>query len=306
RYSAIFPGLDASSFLYDGNGRPQLTEFFDDAVITPLDVIHPGDFRPALGEHGRDQVGETGAQVRDFYGSPFEGRRALDDRGMFVPGIPEPAIAPPQAFAVELDAGAHAVQGFRVSEAVFVNGFMNDRHALGLSEQYDHGLLPVGHQSGMHAGFDGYGLETGVHSLEADPVFQDFVFSARLAQPIQEGEHVQLVGAAYEYVAAGGDGRGGEGSGLDAIVDDPVLGRMQRVHALDNPGAVRFLGDDGSHGLQEKRQVHYFGFDGGVADLGGSPGGGRGHHQVFGGAHAGKRQGYPGAFEAPGREAVHA
>src|SRR5699024_7920245 len=57
-----------------------------------------------------------------------------------------------QAFAMQLDGGTHADQSVGKTKAVLIHGFVDDGDTVGLAQCHGQGLLPVGHESGVHIG----------------------------------------------------------------------------------------------------------------------------------------------------------
>ena len=57
-----------------------------------------------------------------------------------------------EALGKELDVGAHFFEGQGVTKAIFVDGFMDDRSAAGLRQEYNKRLLPIGHKAWMYVG----------------------------------------------------------------------------------------------------------------------------------------------------------
>ena len=48
---------------------------------------------------------------------------------------------------------AHEPEGLCVAKAIFIDGLVDDGGSLGLREEDDEGLLPIGHETGMHVRF---------------------------------------------------------------------------------------------------------------------------------------------------------
>ena len=92
---------------------------------------------------------ETRREGRGCDVGAVERRGADDDGAVEVVALAEAAVQAAEAFAIELDLRAHAVEGFDVAEALFVDGLVDDADAGGLGERDDEGLLPVGHEAGV-------------------------------------------------------------------------------------------------------------------------------------------------------------
>ena len=123
--------------------------------------------------------------------------------------LAETALRPAQALPVDLDGGAHLAQSLGEAEAVLVDGLMDDRQTIRLGEGDHQRLLPVGHEAGMNIGLHHDGSQVTAGVVEADAVIAHVEGAADLAEGVEEGRHVALVGAAHEDVAVGGQGGGG-------------------------------------------------------------------------------------------------
>jgi hypothetical protein len=119
---------------------------------------------------------------------------------------------------------------------------------------------------------------------------RDVEVAAGLAEHVEEGQHLLLLGAADEDVAVGRERRARPRGGLVAVEDRPVVVAAQRVDALDEDHAVGLVGDDRAHLLQHRDEVHDLGLDRRVAQLGRALGAHRGQQHLLRRAHARVRQ----------------
>ena len=251
------------------------------AAVDEVDTLDPAG---ALGGQGRNEVGEPTTQVGHDDIGPGQGRGPGDDRGVVEVTLSEAALGPTQALAVHLDGGPHLAERTGESEAVLIDGLMDDGQALGLGERHDERLLPVGHEAGVDIGLHHDRAQVSSGVVEADALVSDVEGPAHLAEGIEEGGHVALVGAAHEHVPTGGQGGRGPGGGLDTVRQGRVGVAAQLVNALDVDGAVGVHRDNGTHLLQNIDQVHDLGLDGGVAQLGQPAGTHGGEQGLLGGA----------------------
>ena len=106
----------------------------------------------ALGHGGGDQVAEAGPQIGNGDIGGVERRRSLDDAAMGEVAALEAAGLLAEALAEELDLGSHLHQRLGIAEAVLIDRLVHHRESLRLGHQHDEGLLPVGHEAGMHVG----------------------------------------------------------------------------------------------------------------------------------------------------------
>ena len=75
----------------------------------------------------------------------------------------------------------------------------------------------------MDVGLHDDRLQVPARVVKADAVVGDVEGPADLAEGVEEGGHVALVGAVHEEVAAGGQGGRGPESGLDAVGQGGVV-----------------------------------------------------------------------------------
>ena len=122
-----------------------------------------------------------------------------------------------EALAVQLDGGAHPHEGVGEAEAVLVHGLVHDGDPLGLGQRHHEGLLPVGHEAGVHVRLEHERVEIAAGVPEPDAVVDDVELAADLAVGVQERRQVALLGAADVDVPAGGQGGGGPRGGLVAV-----------------------------------------------------------------------------------------
>ena len=206
------------------------------------------------------------------------------------------------AIAHHHNVGAHLLEGVGKAEALLVHGLVHDGGTLSLGQRHDERLLPVSHEAGVHVGFKDDGLELCAGGAtggvgEADALVGHLVQAAHLAELVQERGHVLLSRAAHEDVAAGGQGRGGPGSGLVAVGQGGVVVAGQLVHALDDDGAVLVDEDDGAHLLQHGDEVNNLGLNRGVAQNGLALGAHAGEQNLLGSAYGGVVQHDLGALQ---------
>ena len=264
------------------------------AAVDEVDALDPAG---ALGGQGRDEVGEAAAQVGHDDVGTGQRRGPGDDRGVVEVALAEAALGAAQALAVDLDGGPHLAQGTGEAKAVLVDGLVDDGQALGLGERHDEGLLPVGHEAGVDVGLHHDRLQVTAGVVEADALIGDVEGAPHLAEGVEEGGHVALVGSTHEHVPASGQGGRGPGGGLDAVRQGRVGVAAQLVDALDVDGAVGVHRDDGAHLLQDVDQVHDLGLDGGIAQLGQSVRAHSGEQGLLGGSDRGVGKLDDGALE---------
>ncbi len=94
-------------------------------------------------------------------------------------------------------------------------------------------------------------------------------------------------GALDEHVAARRRRGAEEGAGLDAVGDDRVIDRVQRVDAFDVDDVGARAVDARAHLVEHPRELLDFGLPRGAYELRAAAREGRGHHEVFGARHRG-------------------
>ena len=230
-------------------------------LITAIDEIDALDPADALGGQRRNEVGEAAAQIGHDDVGAVQWSGARDDGGVVEVALPESALGASQALAVDLNGGPHLAQGPREAEAVLVHGLVNDGQALGLGERHHQGLLPVGHETGVDVGLHHDAPQIPARVIEADAVVAHVEGAADLAEGVEEGRHIALVGAANEDVALSGQRGGCPGGRLDAVRQGGVVVTGEVVDALDMDGAIGIDRDDGTHLLQDIDEVENLGLD---------------------------------------------
>ena len=169
---------------------------------------------------------------------------------------------------------------------------MHDGRALSLGQRHDEGLLPVGHEAGVHVGLKNDGLQLctgGALSRvgEADTISGHLVQAAHLAELVQERSHVLLSCTANENVATGSQSCRSPRSGLVTVGQGCVIVAGQLVHALNDDGAVLVNEDNRAHLLQNSNQVNNFGLNRCVAQDGLTLSAHTGEQDLLGSAHGG-------------------
>ncbi len=278
------PGLIFKAFDVGAAAGELVLEGF----VAAVEVVDAVDDGLAAGGEAGDDEGDGGAEVGGHDRGAGEGVDAADDGGG----------------AVDVDAGAHAVEFGDVHEAVFEDGFGD--HGRTFGNRHD------GHELGLHvrreAG-EGFGHHIGaaqaVAALDTDAVGEFGDFDAGVIEGAAEGGDVVEVGAVEFEVAAADGGGAGVGAGFDAVGDDAVGGGVEGFDSLDGEAVGAEAGDLGAHGVEAGGEVGDFGFAGGVGDGGGAVGEGGGHQEVFGGADGGEWQDNGGAVEAAADGGVH-
>ena len=96
-----------------------------------------------------------------------------DDGGVQEVALAEAARDAAEAFAVDLDVGAHLDERLGEAEAVLVDRLVHDRDALGLGQRDDERLLPVGHEAGVHVGLEDQRRQAPAGVVEPDAVVVD-------------------------------------------------------------------------------------------------------------------------------------
>src|SRR5690625_3356267 len=187
-----------------------------------------------------------------------------------------------QAFPVDLDRGAHSAQRLGESEPVFVDGFVNDRQSRGLCEGNDKGLLPIGHEAGMHVGLKHDGPQFGARMVEPDPGVGDVEGAADFAEHIEERHHRALLRAADENIASCGERGGAPRVRLAASGERGVGMDFEPLDTLNSEDPIGIDRDDGAHFLQDRNEVVDFWFDRGVAQFGNALGADGGKQELFG------------------------
>jgi hypothetical protein len=263
-------------------------------------------------------VAEAGAEVGDDQVGCVELAGAGDDRGVLEVAAAEAAGGAAQAVAVDLDGRAHGVQRVRVAQALLVDRLVHDRQATGLGQGHHQGLLPVGHEAGVHVRLQGDGVELAARVPELDAALDagdapaghagvgDLELAADGAEDVEERHHVGLLRAQHLDLAAGGERGGRPAGGLDPVRDRLVVVAVQLRHAEDLDDPVGVHRDDRAHLLQHADEVHDLRLDGRVAQLGHALGPHRGEQHLLGGAHAGVGQLELGAVQPVRRRQVHA
>ncbi len=203
-----------------------------------------------------------------------------------------------EALGEELDVGPHLAQRVRVAEPVFVDGFVEDGGAVDLCEEDDEWLLPVGHEAGVHVGFDMDIAFEFSFGEKFDAVRFDMEAAADFADFIEEGDHVAVFGAFNEDAPFGADRSDGVGGDFIAVGEDGVFDVVKLGGALNVDRAVDVDCDLRAELLEEEDDVEHFGLEGGVLDDGGAFGADSGEEGVFGGADRGVVEADDGALQA--------
>src|SRR5699024_7920247 len=124
-----------------------------------------------------------------------------------------------QAFAMQLDGGTHADQSVGKTKAVLIHGFVDDGDTVGLAQCHGQGLLPVGHESGVHIGFQYQRVEVLAAAPEANTVVINLKFATDFTVDVQERGQVPLGCAFDKNITVGYQCSGRPRSGLIAVVE---------------------------------------------------------------------------------------
>ena len=200
-------------------------------------------------------MGEAAAQVRNLNVGTGQRGGTRNNSGVAVALTLETAGCAAHAITHDDNICAHLLQGVGEAETLLVHGLVHDGCALSLGQRHDKGLLPVGHEAGVHVGLkdDGLQLSTGgalSRVGEADTFGGHLVQATHLAELVQERSHILLSCAAHENVAAGSQRCRSPRSGLVTVGQGRVIVAGQLVHALNDDGAVLVNEDDCAHLLQ--------------------------------------------------------
>ena len=200
-------------------------------------------------------MGEAAAQVRNLNVGTGQRGGARNNSGVAVALTLKTAGCAAHAIAHNNDICAHLLQGVGEAETLLVHGLVHDGRALSLGQRHHEGLLPVGHEAGVHVGLkdDGLQLCTGgalSRVGEANTVSGHLVQAAHLTELVQERSHILLSCTANENVATGSQSCRSPRSGLVTVGQGRVIVAGQLVHALNDDGAVLVNEDDCAHLLQ--------------------------------------------------------
>ena len=182
-------------------------------------------------------------------------------------------------------------------QSVFKDIFGDHAGALGGGEQAHEGGLQVGGEA-----WEGLGSEVDSRDSIGLHGETNAVVLNRAAGLLEFGDHgPEMLGDHRRDAQVGaGDGRGEhEGAGFNAVRNHGVVGAVEPLHPGDGDGGGAGTPHPGTHGQQQAGQVYNFRFQRGVFDHRLAFGEGGGHHQGFGGAHAGAIE-----IDAPTGEAV--
>src|SRR5699024_8692521 len=101
-------------------------ELVHEVLVAAVDQADAVDRGGALSSKRRDQVAEAAAKIWDRDFGRVERRGSSDDGGVFKVAVSKAAGCPAQAFAIDLDRGAHAAQRLGETESIFIDGLMHD------------------------------------------------------------------------------------------------------------------------------------------------------------------------------------
>ena len=176
--------------------------------------------------------------------------------------LAESAGVTAQTLPIDLNVGAHLLQGIGETKALLINRLVNNREPLSLGEGNHQRLLPVRHKTRVDVGLDYNRLQLATRVIKPDPVIADLQLTADLAIDVQEGHHFDLLGSAHIDIATGGECGGGPAGRFVAIKDCPVGIALERLHPFNSNHPVGIDGDDCAHLLQDGDQVDDLRLDG--------------------------------------------
>src|SRR5262245_54553440 len=99
----------------------------------------------------------------------------------------------PQTFRVKPDMSTHASQSTGISKAIFINGLMNNRHTLCLSEQDGKRLLPISHKARMDICFQRNGWRRKLVADKADALIINLKAQAHFRERIEKRQQCILL-----------------------------------------------------------------------------------------------------------------
>lgn len=152
--SKLTHGSGSGFFFANLDGGADRGEFLSYLSVAAFDVFNAANIAHAIGDQSGDNIGETGAEIGNDHVVTAQRRDAFDDATVVEIAVGKTARFASEAGVGDVNVGAHADESARVTEAVFVNGFVDHGNAASLGEKDDEGLLPVGHEAGMNVGFD--------------------------------------------------------------------------------------------------------------------------------------------------------
>ena len=204
-------------------------------------MVHAVEPGRAAGDEAGEHEGGRGAEVGAHHAGALEFLDALDDGGR----------------ALLADAGAHAVELADVQEAVGEDPLGDHAHPVADRQQRHELRLDVGGEAGERLGRHLDGVNPPVRADE-DRAVLALDLHAHLFEAVDDRDQVVEV-AVLQFQFAVGDGGGDhERAALDAVGDDPVLGRRQPVDALDPDLRRAVTLDLGAHLVQKVCAVRHF------------------------------------------------
>ena len=95
--------------------------------------------------------------------------------------LAESAGVTAQTLPIDLNVGAHLLQGIGETKALFINRLVHNREPLSLGEGNHQRLLPVRHETRVDIGLDHDLLQLAARVIKPDPVIANLQLTADLA-----------------------------------------------------------------------------------------------------------------------------
>mmetsp|Transcript_23898 Transcript_23898/g.43415 ORF Transcript_23898/g.43415 Transcript_23898/m.43415 type:complete len:260 (+) Transcript_23898:1597-2376(+) len=242
--------------------------------IATVQVVHPGHTGFTHGGKACEDQTDAGAQVRRHHRRPLE---VLDTcyRGRS---------------SMHINLRTHTDQFGGMHEPVLENLLFEDRNPLCRTQKRHHLCLQIRGKARKGSRGHIHGLDPPIlaRHLQAVRCFRHR--DACRIQPFTERSNKVDAPAQQFDLAAAHGGSQHVSAQLDSVGDHAVGRTVQAVHALDGDGAGAIAIDLCAHRAQTGGKVHNLRLTGRVVDHGCALGQGRGHQDVFGRPHAGKRK----------------